>query len=173
MQKNPEMPISKWVTSVRDVVRQIKDLKGDIPDEEITLILTNSLSESYAPLVVQLDTMGESHRTLGHVITLLIGEGRCHTMHFACARCEEHTQRPPRDYLFRMWRKGHFRSDCPQEKGSGSREAEEAWRRHAVSVPASLLQDQGERIMRSVRIWDSLVKLSSPMPLSPTCQASP
>ena len=117
MQKNPEMPMSKWVTSVRDVVRQIKDLKGDIPDEEITLILTNSLSESCAPLVVQLDTMGESYRTLSHVITLLIGEGRCHAMHFACARCEEHTQRPLRITCF----------VCRGTFGLiGSREAEEA-----------------------------------------------
>jgi len=35
----------------------------------------NSLPESYAPLVVQLDATEESARTLSHVITRLIGEG--------------------------------------------------------------------------------------------------
>src|SRR5258706_7678325 len=76
MKKTPEVSMSKWVTSVRDVARQIKDLKGEIPDEEVIIILTNSLPESYAPLVVQLDAMEESQRTLSHVITRLITEER-------------------------------------------------------------------------------------------------
>jgi hypothetical protein len=76
MMKTPEMPMSKWITSVRDVACQIKDLGGDLPDEEIIVVLTNSLLESYSPLVVQLDAMEESARTLGSVITWLIGEER-------------------------------------------------------------------------------------------------
>jgi len=76
MKKDPDVSMSKWITSVRDVVRQIKDLKGEVPDKHITVILTNSLPELYAPLVIHLDAMEESARTLSYVITHLIGEER-------------------------------------------------------------------------------------------------
>jgi hypothetical protein len=52
-----EMPMSKWVISVRDVARQIKGLKGDVPDEEVIVVLTDSLPDLYAPLVIQLDAV--------------------------------------------------------------------------------------------------------------------
>jgi hypothetical protein len=58
------MPMSTWIVSVCDVARQIKDLKGDVPDEEIIVILT--------PLAADLDAMEESARTLGSVITHLM-----------------------------------------------------------------------------------------------------
>jgi hypothetical protein len=60
MKKNHDMPMSKWITSVRDVACQIKDLKGNVPDEEIIVTLTNLLPDSYTPLVVHLDTMDKS-----------------------------------------------------------------------------------------------------------------
>jgi hypothetical protein len=60
MKKNHDMLMSKWIMLVCDVAHQIKDLKGDVPDEEIIVTLTNSLPDSYTPLVVHLDTMDES-----------------------------------------------------------------------------------------------------------------
>jgi hypothetical protein len=30
MQKDPKMPMSKWIVLVRDIARQIKDLNGDV-----------------------------------------------------------------------------------------------------------------------------------------------
>jgi len=48
IKKDPEMSMSKWVTSVRDIARKIKDLKGDIPDEEIIVTITShSRSRGY------------------------------------------------------------------------------------------------------------------------------
>jgi len=59
MKKDPEMSMSKWVTSVRDIARQIKDLKGDIPDEEIIVIITShSRSCGY-----RVPTQGDESRT--------------------------------------------------------------------------------------------------------------
>jgi len=126
MQKDPRMPMSKWITSVRDVARQIKDLKGDVPDEEVIVVLTNPLPESYAPLVVQLDAMVETDRTISHVITRLIGEERRQA-----GRDQENdpeevllgllaAKRKRRDRsgitCFTCGKKGHFRSNCPEEQ---------------------------------------------------------
>ena len=77
MQKDPKISMSKWITSVHDVTQQITDLKGNIHDEEVIVILTNSLPESYRPLVVHLDSMEEKDQTISNVITCLIGE-ECH-----------------------------------------------------------------------------------------------
>lgn len=123
MKKHPETPMSKWVTSVRDVARQIKDLKGEIPDEEIIVILTDSLPESYAPLVVQLDAMEESGRTLSHVITRLIGEERRQSTNedredTSVALIAKKTRRDRSEITcFGCGEKGHYRSECPKEKG--------------------------------------------------------
>ena len=122
MKKAPEMPMSKWVTSVRDLARQIKDLKGDIPDEEIIVILTNSLSASYAPLVVQLDSMEEKDRTLSYVITQLIREERRQSgdrdredTPLALVAKKEHKNRSEIT-CFGCGEKGHYCPECQQEK---------------------------------------------------------
>jgi len=44
MRKDPGISRLKWVSSVRDVARQIKDLKGY---EKVFVVLTNSLSGHY------------------------------------------------------------------------------------------------------------------------------
>jgi len=128
MRKDPKMPMSKWIASVRDVAHQIKDLKGDVPDEEVIVILTNSLPKSYAPLVAQLDTMAETDCTISYVITRLIGEERRQ----AGGRHQENdpekgplalraARRKRREELtcFRCGKRGHYRSNCPEEQGRG------------------------------------------------------
>jgi len=40
------MSICKWVTAVRDVAREIKDLNRDIPDEAIIVISMDSRPDS-------------------------------------------------------------------------------------------------------------------------------
>ena len=129
MKKDPRVCMSNWIISVRDVVRRIQDLKGEVPDEHIIVILTNSLPEAYAPLVVHLDAMEESARTLSYVITRLIGEERRQTgdkgdkddgndppLAFSAAR----GKRRDRSEItcFGCGEKGHFRSECPKEKGN-------------------------------------------------------
>ena len=79
MRKDPGMPMWKWIASVHNVAQQVKDLNGDVRDEEIMVILTNSLPQSYAPLVNQLYAMEESACTLSHVVTCLIEEERRQT----------------------------------------------------------------------------------------------
>jgi hypothetical protein len=123
MKKQPDIPMSKWITSVRDVARQIKDLNGDVPDEEIIVILTNSLPESYKPLVVQLDAMEESARTLSGVITRLIGEerhqvgekGADQQVDEPLALSAMKKKRKDRSEItcFGCGVKGHYRSECP------------------------------------------------------------
>ena len=77
MKWGPHLSMSTWIMSVRDIARQIRDLKGNVAEEDIIVILTNSLLEMYAPLVVHLDVMEEKERTLSHVITHLVGEECC------------------------------------------------------------------------------------------------
>ena len=123
MKKDPEVPMSKWVISVRDLARQIKDLKGDISDEEIIVVLTDSLPDSYTPLVFQLDTMEEKDRTLSHVITQLIEEERRQTegrdwedpLALVAAAKRKRKDRS-KITCFGCGEKGHYRSECQQEK---------------------------------------------------------
>jgi len=125
MKKDPDVSMSKWITSVRNVVRRIKDLKGEVPDEHITVILTNSLPESYAPLVIHLDTMEESARTLSYVITRLIGEecrqigdkGDRDNGNDPIALYARGKHRDRSDITcFGCGEKGHFRNECQKEK---------------------------------------------------------
>ena len=125
MKKDPDVSMSKWITSVRDVVRQIKDLKGEVPDEHITVILTNSLPESYAPLLIHLDAMEESARTLSYVITRLIGEERRQigdkgdkdNGNDPIALSARGKRRDRSEITcFGCGEKGHYRNECPKEK---------------------------------------------------------
>ena len=89
---------------------------------------TNSLPESYAPLIVQLDAMEESHRTISHVITRLIGEERRQAGEEWEKDREEDSlallaaRRRRRDrsevICFGCGEKGHYRSNCPKEQGT-------------------------------------------------------
>jgi hypothetical protein len=116
MKKDPRVPMSKWVTSVRDLARQIKELNGDVPDEQIIVILTNSLPASYAPLVVQLDSMEENSQTLSHVITRLIGEERRQTGGKGRAATAKRRYRDRSEVTCYGYKeKGHYRSECHQK----------------------------------------------------------
>ena len=127
MKKDADQPMSKWIAQVREVARQIKDLKGDVPDEEIIVVLTNSLPDSYTPLVVQLDAMDEAARTLSHVITRLIGEERRQIGGkdqdedrddpIALSAMKKKSRDRATVTCFECGEKGHYRSECPKEKG--------------------------------------------------------
>jgi hypothetical protein len=117
MKKDPEMPMSTWITSVRDVAQRIKDLKGDVPDEGIMAVLMNSLPESYAPLVIQLDAMEESARTLSHVITRLIAEEWRQKDRGDAPIAPKRRRRDRSDITcFECGGKGHFRSECSKKR---------------------------------------------------------
>ena len=128
MKKDPQVPMSKWIASVHDVAQQIKDVGSNVLDKEVIIVLTNSLPDSYTPLVVQLDTLEDSAQTVSHVITCLIGEECCQlgghqhgqpgetdweSMALAvvrkCRDCSKIT-------CFRCGEKGHFCSECPKGK---------------------------------------------------------
>ena len=145
MRKDPKMPMSKWITSVRDVARQIKELKGDVHDEEIIVVLTNSLPESYTPLIVQLDAMGETERTISNVITRLIGEerrqgGEKDQEDDALALIAARRRRRDRSEVtcYGCGEKGHFRSECPKEKEQGDRPAFKSEQRKPQSGSGTL-----------------------------------
>jgi hypothetical protein len=111
-----------------------------VPDEEVIVTLTTSLPESYALLVVQLDAMGETDRTIGHVITSLIGEERRQAMNEdredtpitlvarkACRDRNDITR-------FGCGRKGHYCSECPKhgQQGQAGRGAQPPPRGHSI-----------------------------------------
>ena len=116
--------MSTWIMSVRDIACQTLDLKGNVAEEDIIVILTNSLPEMYAPLVVQLDVMEEKEHTLSHVITHLVGEECCQnrdndrgedTIALAATRkpCWDHANIT----CFGCGEKGHYCNECLKVKG--------------------------------------------------------
>jgi len=121
MQKDPKTPMSKWITSVRDVARQIKDLKGDVPDEEVIVVLPDELPPGVLRAVgCPLGAMVETDRTISHVITRLIGEERRQAGRDQGNDLEEVSlgllaaKRKRRDRSDITC--GHFRSNCPEEQ---------------------------------------------------------
>jgi hypothetical protein len=122
MKKDPGMLMSRWITAVRDVVHQIKDLKGNVLDEDIMVVLTGSLPDAYTPLVVQLDAVEESARTIRSVITCLIGEEHCQAGEKSGDQGDDVLAfyAPSKKHkviskitCFGCGVKGHYKSDCP------------------------------------------------------------
>ena len=133
MKKDPGMSMSMWIAAVRDVARQIKDLGGEVLDDEVIVVLTSSLPDSYTPLVVHLDSLSDSTRTISSTITRLVGEerrqaGERGTDHEDSALAFHAPRWKRKDIsevtCFGCGEKGHYRSECPAkatEKPAGAK----------------------------------------------------
>ncbi|EJD35069.1 hypothetical protein AURDEDRAFT_43904, partial [Auricularia subglabra TFB-10046 SS5] len=63
-----------WITAVQEVVQHIRDLDGEVSDEDIIVVLTESLPDSYQPLIVTFDSLPDDNLTVDYVIGRLIKE---------------------------------------------------------------------------------------------------
>ena len=63
-----------WTNGIRDLARKISDLGGSVSDEELIVVLTNNLPDSYQPLIVSLELVEEKPLTVDYVVDRLINE---------------------------------------------------------------------------------------------------
>lgn len=118
-----EPTMRAWITAVQDIVQRIRDLEGEVPDEDVIVILTESLPQSYDSLIVSLDGIPESELSLDLVIGRLIKEEARQnspeppSSSALTARAPATVPRVKRDVkditCWRCHNKGHYESNCP------------------------------------------------------------
>lgn len=137
MHKVPEENMQAWIARVQDAGHQLKELGANIDDEEIILVLTQSLGEEYESLIVSLDGLG-TNLTLAVTVTRLLNEARRQGEESSIVRHKEENKahvsyvgrvnpnsrrnkpenRTPIENItcFNCGKKGHYASSCTKAK---------------------------------------------------------
>lgn len=63
-----------WTNSICELTCKITDLGGTVSNDEIIVVLTNKLPDSYQLLIVLLALVDEMNLTVNYVITHLVNE---------------------------------------------------------------------------------------------------
>ena len=63
-----------WTTSICELARKMTDLDGTVLNDELVVVLTNKLPDSYWPLIVSLELVEESKLNVDYVIAPLVSE---------------------------------------------------------------------------------------------------
>lgn len=74
MSKQPDQPMTSWITDVRRTARTLHEINAPIANEHTILVLMNSLPDSYSQVIVSLDTTPADNLSLEYVIKWLINE---------------------------------------------------------------------------------------------------
>lgn len=126
---NPNM--RTWITAVEEVVQYIRDRDGEVDDEDVIVVLTDSLPDSYQSLIVSFDSLPEDELTVEYVIARLIKEESRQdrdtpvlplaasatalaARNTASAPAAPRVKRDVKDITcFKCGKKGHYQSNCP------------------------------------------------------------
>jgi len=63
-----------WTNSIRELAHKVTDLGGMVSDDELIVVLTNNLPDSYQPLIVSLELVDERKLTVNYVIACLVNK---------------------------------------------------------------------------------------------------
>ena len=77
MKKSDSQSIQSWVADVCCIVFHLEEISVDIPNEDIILVLTACLSNSYEPLIVSLNSVVHNTLTLDFIIFHLLNKEAC------------------------------------------------------------------------------------------------
>ena len=131
MQKNPDEPMSCWISSVKNATFHLENPGVSLIDEDVILALTEGLPEMYPSLLVTLDSIPPNDLTLANVVPQLLNE-EIRQDPVVSAKLEQEPygnsalqvatapkgrkRRVEDTTCFNCEGKGHYQADCPSPK---------------------------------------------------------
>ena len=121
--------MQNWIATVRETTFCLMQIGVEVSDEDFILVLTQGLSATYKIFVVSLNATDPSLLTSEHVISCLLNE----EVHQLAAKQNPRLQAIQTDTAFHVnakktpikcitcfkcQKKGHYQSQCPQNKSS-------------------------------------------------------
>ncbi len=112
-----------WTNSIRELAHKVTDLGGMVSDDELIVVLTNNLPDSYQPLIVSLELVDEKKLTVDYVIARLVNEedrqGKDTNEDTLGLYANTPKRRTPRSEItcFGCGEKGHYQFECLKERG--------------------------------------------------------
>jgi len=120
MRMEDTQKMASWIGDVRNVAFRLKQSGITVDDEDVILVLTMGLPDSYDTFIVALDSTDPASLTLDYVIGRLLNEESRRTPTItreAAFRVDvnrSHNRRPISEITcFKCQKKGHYKADCP------------------------------------------------------------
>jgi hypothetical protein len=127
MRMDDTQKMASWIGEVRNVAFRLKQTGITVDDEDIILVLTMGLPDSYDTFIVALDSTDPTSLTLDYVIGRLLNEESRKTpttsrdAAFRADANRPHSRRPISEITcFNCQKKGHYQSDCPDKKSTAA-----------------------------------------------------
>ena len=110
-----------WTNNIHELVHKITKLSGIVLDEDLIVVLTNNLPESYQPLIVSLELVEESKLTTDYIINCLVNEedqqGREQPEKQLALEARAKPKTPKSQIM--CWncnKRGHYSIECPDSE---------------------------------------------------------
>ncbi|KAF7365722.1 Retrovirus-related Pol polyprotein from transposon TNT 1-94 [Mycena venus] len=137
MRMDDNQKMACWIGDVRSIAFRLKQAGIAVDDEDIILVLTMGLPDTYDTFVVALDSTNAAALTLDYVIGRLLNEesrkSPTGSREGAFRASVQHTRprRPVTEVTcFNCEKKGHYQSNCPDKKegaGVAAADFDAAW----------------------------------------------
>lgn len=130
--KKNDLPMARWIADVRGLAFRLTNGGVTVDDEDIILVLTMGLPQSYDTLVVALDSTPSTQLTLEYVIQRLLNEEARHTVGnteegeekvkseaalSTSTKPAKRSEKTPLAHItcFNCGKKGHYQINCPDK----------------------------------------------------------
>jgi hypothetical protein len=127
MQMDDNQKMASWIGEVRGVAFCLKQAGITVDNEDVILVLTMGLPDSYNTFIVTLNSTDSSTLTLNYIIKQLLNEESRKTPTSTCEAAFRtdanhlHPRCPVSEIIcFNCQKKGHYQSDCPDKKSSAA-----------------------------------------------------